>query len=275
MCLTTRHDRGSRTLYAVIRLNCSNDPTVTNYSCRINAIWSAVRGGAANPARPTYFSLDEFQDFLNLPVDAESLLVQARSFGLAMMLAYQHLDQLPDSIRSAVLANARSKVVFQTTFNDARVFAREFGRAVSDEDFMNLAQYEVLCRLATGEGVSAPVSGVTLPPGEPTGRAGEARTRSRTRYGRARPRTSLRTLLGAAHRVRHRSPGSGRSWAVPRGTREEPITQTGYDGYCTCAPSLEAKEMVREEGGDDSNAEGNNSPNQPVTLACAPAWPQG
>jgi hypothetical protein len=60
--------------------------------------------------------------FLNLPVDAESLLVQARSFGLSLVLAHQHLDQLPDSIRSAVMANARSKVVFQTTYDDARVF---------------------------------------------------------------------------------------------------------------------------------------------------------
>ena len=151
----------------------------------LNAIWSAVRGGAADPARPTYLFLDEFQDFLNLPVDAESLLVQARSFGLAMVLAHQHLDQLPDSIRSAVLANARTKVVFQTTYDDARVFAREFGRAVTDEDFMNLGAYEVLCRLATGDGVSAPVSGVTLPPAESTGSAKEARRRSRKRYGRA------------------------------------------------------------------------------------------
>ena len=151
----------------------------------LNAIWSAVHGGAANPARPTYLFLDEFQDFLNLPVDAESLLVQARSFGLSLVLAHQHLDQLPDSIRSAVLANARSKVVFQTTFDDARIFAREFGRAVSDEDFMNLGPYEVFCRFATSDGISAPVSGVTLPPAEPKGLAKEVRRRSRERYGRA------------------------------------------------------------------------------------------
>jgi hypothetical protein len=150
----------------------------------LNAIWSAVRSGACDPARPTMLALDEFQDFLNLPVDAESLLVQARSFGLAMVLAHQHLDQLPERIRSAVLANARSKVVFQTAYDDARVFAREFGRTVSDEDFMSLGQYEVLCRLATAEGVSAPVSAETLPPMEPTGFRDEVRRRSRKRYGR-------------------------------------------------------------------------------------------
>jgi hypothetical protein len=152
----------------------------------LNAIWSAVRSGACDPNRPTLLFLDEFQDFLNLPVDAESLLVQARSFGLAMVLAHQHLDQLPERIRSAVLANARSKVVFQTTYDDARVFAREFGRSVSEDDFMNLGQYEVLCRLVTGEGVSAPVSGETVPPVEPTGLSDAVRAASRRRYGRTR-----------------------------------------------------------------------------------------
>ena len=151
----------------------------------LNAIWSAVRAGSADPDRPTHLFLDEFQDFLNLPVDPESLLVQARSFGLAMVLAHQHLDQLPGTIRSAVLANARSKVVFQTTADDARVFAREFGRSVSEDDFMDLGQYEVLCRLATSEGVSAPVSATTLPPPTSTGSADDIRGRSQARYGRS------------------------------------------------------------------------------------------
>ena len=150
----------------------------------LNAIWSAVRSGACDPGSPTFLFLDEFQDFLNLPVDAESLLVQARSFGLAMVLAHQHLDQLPERIRSAVLTNARSKVIFQTTYDDARVFAREFGRSVSEDDFMNLGQFEVLCRFATEEGVSAPVSGETCPPTSPTGLGREARNRSSERYGR-------------------------------------------------------------------------------------------
>lgn len=62
----------------------------------------------------------------------------------------------------------RSKVVFQTTYDHApRVFAREFGRSVSEDDFMNLGRFEVLS-LATDEGVSAPVSGETLTPTAPT-----------------------------------------------------------------------------------------------------------
>lgn len=125
------------------------------------------------------------------------------------MLAHQHLDQLPGTIRSAVLANARSKVVFQTTADDARVFAREFGRAVSADDFMDLGQYEVLCRLATSDGVSPPVSASTLPPPEPTGRAEEVRARSRERYGR-----SLEDIQ--ADIERRRTPRSPQSKKRPR-----------------------------------------------------------
>jgi hypothetical protein len=62
------------------------------------------------------------------------------------------LCKLPERIRSAVLSNARSKVVFQTTYDDARVFARGFGRSVSEDDVMNLGQFEVLCRFARRRG---------------------------------------------------------------------------------------------------------------------------
>ena len=84
-----------------------------------------------------------------------------------------------------MLADARSKVIFQTAADDARQLAREFGRTVSDEDFLNLGQYEVLLRLATSGGVSQPVSGITKPPSRRTGVAQQARDRSRQRYGRA------------------------------------------------------------------------------------------
>jgi len=101
-----------------------------------------------------------------------------------MVLAHQHLGELPPDLRQAVLANARSKVVFQTSAEDARTFAREFGRRVDDQDFMQLGSYEVICRLACGDGVSAPVTAVTQPPVPPTDLAREVRMRSRQTYGR-------------------------------------------------------------------------------------------
>ena len=100
------------------------------------------------------------------------------------MAAHQNLGQLPVELREAALANAHSKVVFQTTADDARTFAREFGRQVDDQDFMNLGKYELLAKLAAADGVSQPLTGVARPPRRRTGMAAAVRVRSRQAYGR-------------------------------------------------------------------------------------------
>lgn len=150
----------------------------------MNALWSAVRTGASK-SHTTYLFLDEFQDYLKLPIAPDEMLAKSRSFGLAMNLSNQHLKQLHANydLQSAVLANTRSKVVFQTSAEDSRTYAREFGRQVSEEDFLRLGRFEIIARLATDEGVSGPVSGVTFPMPPETGNAAAVRQRSRQRYG--------------------------------------------------------------------------------------------
>lgn len=153
-------------------------------SLLLNSVWSAVQGGAASPARPTMLYLDEFQDFLNLPIAPADMFAQARSLGLAMTVAHQHLGQLTPELQQATSSNARSTVVFQTSVDDAADFARQFGRSLREDDFVNLARFEVIMRLATSSGVSSPMTGVTLPPVDPTGFGAEERRLSRSTYGR-------------------------------------------------------------------------------------------
>lgn len=148
----------------------------------MNGLWSAAR--SVKNKRPTYLYLDEFQDFLKLPVNAQDMLAKMRSFGVGMVLAHQHLGQLHRDMQQAVMSNARTKIVFQAGADDARTFAREFGRAVDDSDFMNLGKYEVIMRIATEDGVSTPITGVTQPPSAPVGLSDEIRELSRQTYGR-------------------------------------------------------------------------------------------
>ena len=150
----------------------------------MNALWSAVR--SVNLPKPAFLYLDEFQDFVNLPVNAADMLAKCRSYGLGMVLAHQDLDQLSKvrGLEQAVLANARSKLVFQTSARDARVMQREFGRLVDEDDFVNLSAYEAMARLATGDGVSPPLSLTTEPPSRTTGVAKAVLVASRARYGR-------------------------------------------------------------------------------------------
>jgi hypothetical protein len=148
----------------------------------INALWSAVQASAGR--EQVHLLLDEFQDFLNLPVDPADMFAKARGYRLGIMAAHQNLGQLPPDLREAILANAHSKIVFQTAADDARTLAREFGRNVDDEDFMNLGRYEVLMKLAGIDGVSQPVSGAARPPRDSTGVSVTVRLHSRRKYGR-------------------------------------------------------------------------------------------
>ncbi len=148
-------------------------------SLLLNAVWGAVRAHAADPRQPTLLVLDEFQDFLNLPVDPETMLVRSRSYGLGMVLAHQHLEQLPSGLRGVCWPTPAARWSFNPQPTMLGSGARSFGRTVNDEDFMNLGQFEVLCRLVAGEGVSLLVSAATLPPYESTSRTAEALQASR------------------------------------------------------------------------------------------------
>jgi hypothetical protein len=150
----------------------------------MNALYSAVR--TVTLKQPCFLFLDEFQDFVNLPVNAADLLAKTRSYGLGLVLAHQDLDQLSKvrGLEQAVLANARSKVVFQASSRDARVMQREFGRSVDEDDFVNLGAYEAIARIATPDGVSAPITLTTRPLIKSTCLGNAVRIASRTTYGR-------------------------------------------------------------------------------------------
>jgi type IV secretory pathway TraG/TraD family ATPase VirD4 len=80
-------------------------------------LWQAILGrGAIEPAKrhPAMVYVDEFQDYVRLPTDLGDALAQARGLGVGLTLAHQHLAQLGPDMRSAVLSNARSRVVFQS-----------------------------------------------------------------------------------------------------------------------------------------------------------------
>ena len=131
--------------------------------------------------------LDEWQNFLHLPTPMASVLAEARGLSLGMVLAHQHLGQLPTEAQHAVLANARSKVVFQLPAGDARLIAREFGGVLTDDDLQGLGAYEVAAELFAA-GTTQPVATAkTRPMGKPTSSADDVRA-AVPRALRGRPR---------------------------------------------------------------------------------------
>ncbi len=152
-------------------------------------LWNATLARAAQHAdnrHPVMAYLDEWQNFLHLPTPMASVLAEARGLGLGMVLAHQHLGQLPEEARHAVLANARSKVVFQLPAGDARLIAHEFGGVLTADDLQGLGAYEVAAQLFAAGTTQTVATATTRPMGEPTGSADDVRASSREQYGVAR-----------------------------------------------------------------------------------------
>ena len=74
------------------------------------------------------------------------MLVEARSMGLGITFAHQHLGQLPSAMKEAIMHSARSKIVFQTGDSDAREMARALGREITEHDLTHLGMYEAVSR---------------------------------------------------------------------------------------------------------------------------------
>lgn len=155
----------------------------------IAQLWQAVQARAgvrAADRRPAFVYADEFQEYTALPTDIADVLAQARGFGVGMVLAHQHLGQLPPQLRSAVLANARSRIVFQAASDDAGDLARQLGGGITPGDLQDLGAFEIYAGLYAAGRVRSPISARTYPLGDPLGTQQLVREASRERYGRDR-----------------------------------------------------------------------------------------
>ena len=68
--------------------------------------------------------VDERHNFLHLPIGVDDTLAEARGYRISLVLAHQHLTQLPVEVRDAVNANARNKILFTVSPDDASKLVR-------------------------------------------------------------------------------------------------------------------------------------------------------
>jgi hypothetical protein len=166
----------------------------------VGQLWQTALERSAIPAErrpPVFIYVDEFQDYLSLPTDLADALAQARGLKVGLTLAHQHLGQLSPQMRSAVLANARSRVVFQLAAEDAKVFATDTN--LLPEDFRTLTAFEAYAQLVAGDAVQPWLSLRTLPAPPLSSNPDEVRRRSREQYAvsRAEVDSALQRLRGA------------------------------------------------------------------------------
>ena len=164
-------------------------------------LWQATTSRADQSARSRRLHvayLDEFQRFTHLTTDLGTALAEARSYGLGFVLAHQHLAQLPKPTRSAVLANTRSRIVFQTNREDSQILARELGSQIEPADLMSLGPFEVVASLYAAGRVQPPTTLRTRPEPQAVRSAPQMRSVSLARYGR--PVCEIDAEITARHR---------------------------------------------------------------------------
>src|ERR1043166_389443 len=128
---------------------------------------------------PFFVHVDEFQTFSS---DAfASLLSEPRKFATHFALANQYTDQLPHPVRSAVIGNAGSLVVFRVGSRDAELLAPEF-RPMDAGALPDQEPYTAWLRRGIGRDRIFAEPKVY----EPLGTAEAIRVQSRQRFGRAR-----------------------------------------------------------------------------------------
>jgi hypothetical protein len=206
-------DNGGLLLARLPKGQIGDDTARLAGSLVIAKAWQAALTRAAVPEharRDAALYVDECHNFLNLPGALESILDEARGYRLSLVLAHQHLGQLPRELAASMAANARNKVCFTLSPEDARVMARQLGPVLTETDLSHLGRYQAACRLVAGGADTAGFTVRTVPLPRPVpGRADMLRDAAR-KFGRTREQRR-------ADELRRRHPGGRLARRVPPG----------------------------------------------------------
>jgi hypothetical protein len=140
--------------------------------------WQAAsaRARAGKHRIDSSLSIDEAHNFLNLPYPIEDMLAEARGYRLSMTIAHQNLAQMPREMREGVSANARNKIIFNASPEDARDLERHTRPTLVAHDLSHLGAFQAAARLVTRSADAPAFTLRTRPmPARVTGRAEQLR----------------------------------------------------------------------------------------------------
>lgn len=185
-----------------------------------------LQAGAARAGLPEHRRLDatvvidECHNFTHLPIGLDTALAEARGLRLSLVLAHQHLGQLTGPAAAALDANARNKVYFSLSPDDARDQVRHVAPYFEAGDLSRRDAYGIVTRLVIDGRDSEPFSLATRPaPPAVPGRADQLRQAARARGLPAAVRQAHAEgrLLGPARTTRPATPP-----ALPPAARPDP-----------------------------------------------------
>ncbi len=147
-------------------------------------LWGTIleRGRLPYEERTPFFVyIDEFQ---NITTDSlDTMLAEARKYGVGLTLANQFFDQLSETTRAALLGNVGTKLSFRLGPADAGAFAQWLGREVERTELTHLPNHQLVAALSPGGIPTDPVLLQSRPPAEPDFAVAEAaRAQSRIQH---------------------------------------------------------------------------------------------
>ncbi|GIG69317.1 helicase HerA domain-containing protein [Phytomonospora endophytica] len=152
--------------------------------------WQATTARASLPEhrrRDASLYLDEAQNFLTLPRALDEILAEARGYRLSLVVAHQHLAQMPRDMQFAVSANARNKIYFTASPEDARLLAKHTHPHLSEHDLAHLDVYHAAARLVA-DGRETPAFTLATNPAPPIRPKNRGREVSRGNGGDKTPK---------------------------------------------------------------------------------------
>ena len=111
--------------------------------------------------RDFYLYVDEFQNFAT--GSFIKIMSEARKYRLDIMLANQYMAQIPEEVQKAILGNAGTIISFAVGANDASILFKEFAEVFSENDLVNLSNYQIATKLTIDGFTTRPFLGHTLP----------------------------------------------------------------------------------------------------------------
>jgi hypothetical protein len=111
---------------------------------------------------PMFLYVDEFQSFVN--DSFADILAEARKYKLALTIAHQYIEQMPETVRSAVLGNVGTTICFRVGPLDSEVLEKVFFPTFTKEDLVNLGKFQLYLTLMIDGVGSRPFSALALPP---------------------------------------------------------------------------------------------------------------
>ncbi len=108
-----------------------------------------------------YLYVDEFQNFAT--PSFIKILSEARKYRLSLMLANQYMAQIPEEVQKAILGNVGSLISFAIGAEDAAIIHKEFAEVFSENDLVNLSNFQIAIKLMIDGHAARPFLANTLP----------------------------------------------------------------------------------------------------------------